>query len=191
MAESIAIFHLARSPFTGVWSVIQALALEQVRRGLPVAIGVLTCPRWSNLYGEALEKLRNAGVKIFSAAVPDWPYTILFPAMIARWRVLGQPWVAWVEEFLDSHDLRECAIHSHNAWLSGAYVPMRFVGAARRVGIVATYHGIQGTPDIICFVANRTDYAVGSAWLGSTSGIFQFLGFCAHRRLVLHLGFVA
>ena len=141
------ILHLARTPFTGVWSVMRTLAIRQAEAGLPVAVGVLAYPRWTQNYGQAFSDLQSKGVAAFTAPIPDLPYTVLFPYLIARWRVTGHPWEHWVAELCHDRQLSRCVVHCHNAWLSGAYVPYRG-DRGLDVGFVATYHGIQGAPEL-------------------------------------------
>jgi glycosyltransferase involved in cell wall biosynthesis len=141
------ILHLARTPFTGVWSVMRNLALYQAQAGYPVAVGVLTYPRWTGQYGQALAELEQAGIATFTAPIPDLPYTALFPYLVARWRITGHPWNRWLAEFCRERNLSRCIVHCHNAWLSGAYVPYRGEQTLD-VRFVATYHGIQGAPEL-------------------------------------------
>lgn len=141
------ILHLARTPFTGVWSVIRNLALCQAGAGLPVAVGVLEYPRWTGQYGRALAELGKAGIATSTAPIPDLPYTALFPYLVARWRWTGNPWEPWISALCRQHNLSQCVVHCHNAWLSGAYVPYRGEKTIH-TGFVATYHGIAGAPEL-------------------------------------------
>jgi len=143
----VAVLHLARTPFTGVWSVIRNLALYQAQAGFPVAVGVLTYPRWTHQYGQALAELEQAGIATFNASIPDLPYTALFPYLVLRWRLTGHPWNGWLAAFCRERNLSRCVIHCHNAWLSGAYLPYRGEQTLD-VRFVATYHGIQGAPEL-------------------------------------------
>lgn len=144
---SYAVLHLARTPFTGVWSVIRNLALYQAQTGYPVAVGILAYPRWTRQYGQALAELQQAGIATFTASIPDLPYTVLFPYLVARWRLTGHPWNEWLTEFCRERNFSQCVVHCHNAWLSGAYLPYRGEQTLN-VRFVATYHGIQGAPEL-------------------------------------------
>ena len=143
--KSFFLLHLARTPFTGVWSVLRSLALYQIQIGLSVAVGVLVHSRWTKQYGQALRDLERAGIETFTNLVPDLPYTALYPYLVARWWLTGHPWEQWIADFARERHLAKCVVHCHNAWLSGAYLPYR-VGRDIDVRFVATYHGIQGAP---------------------------------------------
>lgn len=145
--KRFAVFHLARTPYTGVWSVIRNLALYQTQIGYSVAVGILTYPHWTKQYSKALIDLEKAGITVFTAPIPKLPYTLLFPYLVAYWQVMKHPWEQWIDEFCHQRNLSQCVVHCHNAWLSGAYLPYRGKKTVD-VKFVATYHGIAGAPTL-------------------------------------------
>jgi glycosyltransferase involved in cell wall biosynthesis len=149
-----AILHLARSPFTGVWSVIRSLAGWQKHHGRHVAVGVLETDAWTERYAQGLAELEEQGIPTFTAHIPDLPYTVLFPWLMAKWRLTGHPWERWIPRFCSESEHRSCVVHCHNAWLSGAYVPYRG-DSSIRVGFAATYHGIAGAEQMRRSLARR------------------------------------
>jgi glycosyltransferase involved in cell wall biosynthesis len=139
--------HIARTPFTGVWSVIKALATyQQNQLGMQVGIGIFSYPRWETQYGRQFDALEKIGVKIFRAQIPDWPYTLLFPFLNLTYRVVKSPIIGWLNSFCNGTANRRQILHFHNAWLSGGFVPVNLNG--HKPGLVATYHGIQGAPQL-------------------------------------------
>jgi len=138
--------HVARRPFTGVWSVMQALALHQHDVGVPVAVGIVETPSWHRQYAAQFEALRDRGIVGFSCGSLDVPFSVAFPAHLAAWRVVGSPLRRWAEAFSRDMGVDSCVLHCHNAWLSGSYLPIR--SQEITVGAIATYHGIQGAPQL-------------------------------------------
>ena len=145
-APAYCVIHIARRPFTGVWSVMEALARHQAHDGLPVAVGIIETPWWRRQYAQRLRLLRTEGVSVFSSRSLDVPFSVAFPAHMAAWSVFGSPLRRWAEAFAREAGVEHCVLHCHNAWLSGSYVPIR--SGKIRMGAVATYHGIQGAPQL-------------------------------------------
>lgn len=144
---SPAILHVARRPNTGVWSVIKTLAAHQAGEpGAAVALAVLATPEWHRRYGEELDGLREQGLRCWTVPTADLPFTVAYPLHLLRSQIMGNPVAGWVRRMAAETGTDGCAIHFHNAWLSGAYPPIRADGI--RVGMVATYHGIQGAPQL-------------------------------------------
>ena len=140
-----AVLHVARRPFTGVWSVIRNLAAWQSSDGLAVGVGVLATPEWSRRHAAELESLRAGGWQDGPGPRPV-AFSIAYPLYVLQWPLTGNPIARWAEELARETGRSKCVIHCHNAWLSGAYVPVRMSHTIS--GLIATYHGIQGAPQL-------------------------------------------
>lgn len=130
---SMAILHVARAPRTGVWSVMRQLAVWQMRHGNEVAFGLLLPKSWPIAYREQLDELRRDGFRIFTASSPD-----VFGTAAFAWHQILNPISSWTQTM--SRTGAPVVVHFHNAWLSGAYMPIRVPSVAA----IATFHGIQG-----------------------------------------------
>lgn len=134
MSAPPAILHVARNPRTGVWSLMQALARWQVGQGYRVGLGLLLPPDWRLTHGAQLEALKSEGVNAFEASTPNIPGTLAFLGHQAI-----NPVSDWAKAFAEGASDSKATLHFHNAWLAGAFMPIKAPVAA-----VATYHGIQG-----------------------------------------------
>lgn len=132
MSPRAAVLHVARNPRTGVWSLMRALAGWQLDQGHFVGFGLLLPTDWPEQYRVQLEALRNKGLEIFEGPTPEIPGTL---AMM--YHELCHPVGRWAGQFVERTGGRDVAVHFHNAWLSGAYMPVQ-----APVTPVATYHGI-------------------------------------------------
>jgi glycosyltransferase involved in cell wall biosynthesis len=131
--KSFNILHVARAPRTGVWSVMRQLAHWQLSMGHRVGFGLLIPRNWPNSYEEQLEIAALSGIKIFRAPSPD-----VFGTGAMLYHQLNNPISDWAHQFHRPGDTT--ILHFHNAWLSGAYLPVK----SSDVSTVATFHGIQG-----------------------------------------------
>jgi glycosyltransferase involved in cell wall biosynthesis len=135
------VLHVARRPYTGVWSLMRNLAREQASRpDWDVALGVLHTAAWRERYGSELETLRDEGIACYGCPTPDLPFTVAYPLLIAQWKLTGNRVRNWLADAARRGGHERCTLHCHNAWLSGAYPPVASRGL--RTGMVATYHGI-------------------------------------------------
>lgn len=135
------ILHVARRPYTGVWSLMRNLAREQASRpGHDVALGILHTAAWRSRYGDELDRLRAEGIACYDCPTPDLPFSIAYPLLIAQWKLTGSPVRRWLADAARRGGHRRGAVHFHNAWLSGAYPPV--ATAKLPAAMVATYHGI-------------------------------------------------
>ncbi|MGH1420093.1 MAG: glycosyltransferase family 4 protein [Hyphomicrobiaceae bacterium] len=128
------IIHIARAPQTGVWSVIRQLSIWQRSKGHRVGIGLLIPSSWPKAARDQLEDLRSNGIHIITASSPD-----IFGTGALLYHQLKNPISSWLDNFANVQS--ETIIHFHNAWLAGAYLPLRTVKPS---SAVVTYHGIAG-----------------------------------------------
>ncbi len=148
------VLHVARRPYTGVWSLMRNLAREQASRpDWDVALGILHTAAWRERYGGELETLRAEGITCYGCPTPDLPFSIAYPLLIAQWKVTGNPIQKWFAEQAGRNAHGRGVIHCHNAWLSGAYPPVRAHGV--RSAMVATYHGIAAREQLLVRPARR------------------------------------
>ncbi len=141
------VLHVARRPYTGVWSLMRNLAREQASRpDCDVALGVLHTPAWHRRYGGELETLREEGIPGYGVPTPDLPFSIAYPLLMAQWKLAENPVRKWFVHAARRGGHVRGVVHFHNAWLSGAYPPIRAPNL--HVGMIATYHGIQGAPQL-------------------------------------------
>lgn len=136
MDNRTAVIHVALNPCTGPWSVMRELALAQAESGLyaGVEIGVLHDRRWPSRYADEAARL---GISLLKKEVPrafgtaQFLLQMLFPPGIER----------WVMDVARRAEASNVVIHFHNAWLSGALVPLKSI-AGLKTRCVATFHGV-------------------------------------------------
>jgi glycosyltransferase involved in cell wall biosynthesis len=136
-AARAAVLHVALQPVTGPWSVIRSLAAEQRRTGLyaGVGVGVIAYRDWPAEYRDDLAKFGELG---FIAATPA-----LFGTGSFLWQIWFKPPLReWVQALAVRTNAREVVVHVHNAWLSGALLPIVVDGVT--VTVLATFHGVAG-----------------------------------------------
>ncbi len=127
------IIHIARQPRTGVWSMMRELARWQVSQGYRVVFGLLLPATWPVSYHHQLEEMRAEGVRVFTRDSPD-----VFGTAAYLFHQFSNPMVDWALKV--GQPDTTTVMHFHNAWLSGAYMPIKVPS----VTTVVTYHGIQG-----------------------------------------------
>src|SRR5579883_2111598 len=135
---ALKVLHVARAPYTGVWSLIRQLALWQVSQGYRVALGLLLPDSWPAAYRHQLYELEGEGCRLFTSPSPE-----IFGTAAYAYHQFRHPVWDWVLE-ISQWPGGPPAVHFHNAWLSGAFLPIR----AQTRACVATYHGIQGQDDL-------------------------------------------
>jgi glycosyltransferase involved in cell wall biosynthesis len=116
---------------------MRELSKAQAGSGLyaAVGLGVIADSRWPALY---TTELQTSGLPHYSARTPKMFGTAQF-----RWQRLQRPPIdQWVDDLLARSGATHCVIHFHNAWLSGAFLPLRCV-AQKRARVVATFHGVN------------------------------------------------
>ena len=132
-----AILHVALNPVTGVWSVMRELSKAQAVSGLyaAVGLGVIADSRWPALY---VKELQTSGLPHYTARTPKMFGTAQF-----LWQRIQRPPIdQWVDDLLARSGAKCCVVHFHNAWLSGAFLPLRCV-RQKRARVVATFHGVN------------------------------------------------
>jgi glycosyltransferase involved in cell wall biosynthesis len=132
-----AVLHVALNPVTGVWSVMRELSRAQAASGLyaAVGLGVIADSHWPALYARELE---TSGLPHYAASTPKMFGT----AQILWQRIQRPPIDRWVDDLLARSGAKCCVVHFHNAWLSGAFLPLRCAGK-NRARVVATFHGVN------------------------------------------------
>jgi len=127
---SLAVLHVARNPLTGVWSLMKSLAKAQKQAGYWVGLGLLLTrdwPYWNDLDGW------DGWIR--TAASPRVPGSAAF--LYHEW--FANPIGQWLKTMNDETHGCHRVIHSHNAWLSGA-----FFRSLTGVDLIATFHGVPG-----------------------------------------------
>lgn len=125
-ASSRVVLHVARDPFTGVWSVIKTLCTAQARRGYKVHLGLLASKDWYHW-----DELKSLPCERHVVESPR-----LFGTAAFTYHSFRSPVAAWYK-MLRANDAN-CVIHYHNSWLSGALC-LRDQGVPQ----VVTFHGYQ------------------------------------------------
>lgn len=121
------VLHVARDPYTGVWSAIKSLCAAQARRGYDVHLGLLASRDWP--YRNELESLPC------KCHIVESPW--LFGTAAFAYHSLRSPVAAWARMLRPNGAIS--VIHYHNGWLGGALCL-----ADRGVRQVVTFHGICG-----------------------------------------------
>jgi glycosyltransferase involved in cell wall biosynthesis len=133
-----AVLHIGMNLMTGPWAVARELALAQHRSGryAVVAIGAITDKSWPPHYAQEMESL---GLPYYRKEFPLMP----FGTASVLYQVVRRPGIErWVSDLAAKCGARRVIVHSHNAWLSGVYLPLRRV-ASVEVSFVATFHGVN------------------------------------------------
>lgn len=125
------IIHIARAPRTGVWALMRRLSEWQKDQGHDVHIGVLLPRDWPETHKADLAKMRERGIGVHVARCPK-----IFGTAAFMYHQVYNPVDKWLR--IIDPDERGVVVHLHNAWLSGAFVPLRH----RAARVVATFHGI-------------------------------------------------
>lgn len=144
MNKHKAILHVARQPRTGVWSVMRQLASWQLDQGYRVGFGLLIPKSWPESYRIQLEAVRASGVEVMTAPSPD-----IFGTGAILYHQFHNPISRWTRAF--QHNGERTLVHFHNAWLSGAYLPLR----SKDVSSVVTFHGVAGEHALRCQPVRR------------------------------------
>jgi glycosyltransferase involved in cell wall biosynthesis len=132
-----AILHVALNPLTGPWAVMKQLAKAQAATGLAreVALGLITDASWPRQYEE---ELRDLGLRVFRKHTPK-----MFGTASVLWQYLFPPGIdRWAETLARETGAGRIVVHSHNAWMSGVYLPIRSRGNYS-VQVVVTFHGVN------------------------------------------------
>lgn len=127
------IIHVHRNPNTGVWSIMKDLVrVQNQQHGVISILGVLADKEWQqSSYGD---ELHNIDLPYVLASVPK-----LFGTGAFFLFIVSNPLRKWIRKFKKYYPEMELIVHSHSAWLSGAYVPLPICSG---FGMVATFHGI-------------------------------------------------
>lgn len=132
------ILHVARRPFTGVWSLIKNLVFYQKTvENREVAIGLLLTKSWLQVHAQDLRDFQKIGIPYYTIRTLDISFTLAYLGYMLMWPGTRNPIEGWIRDFSNADT---CVLHFHNAWLSGALTPV--LSGYRNVPMVATYHGI-------------------------------------------------
>ena len=112
---------------------MRQLALWQLRRGYCVGFGLLLSKAWPTSYREQMVEIADAGVTVMTGGSPN-----LFGTAAILYHQFSNPISKWTKKFRPQDE--PLVVHFHNAWLSGAYMPLQ----TPQTTAVVTYHGILG-----------------------------------------------
>jgi glycosyltransferase involved in cell wall biosynthesis len=116
---------------------MRELSKAQAKSGFyaAVGLGVIADSSWPSLYAT---ELQASGLPYFKAYTPKMFGTAQF-----LWQRIQRPPIdRWVDDLLARSKANSCIVHFHNAWLSGAFLPLHCV-AQKRARVVATFHGVN------------------------------------------------
>jgi glycosyltransferase involved in cell wall biosynthesis len=132
-----AVLHVALNPVTGPWSVMRELSKAQAASGLyaSVGLGIIVDACWPMLYQK---ELQASGLPHYWARTPG----LIGTAQFLWQRIQRPPIDHWVDDMLTRSGAECCVVHFHNAWLSGAFLPLRCV-EQKRARVVVTFHGVN------------------------------------------------
>jgi glycosyltransferase involved in cell wall biosynthesis len=136
------VLHVALNPHTGPWSVMKGLALAQ-RAADPrrlVGLGLLTDSAWSAAGYES--ELAGLDLPIYRARVPRVFGTAAFLLQLPR-RPFIEGWAADLARRAGTEGSGGVTLHSHNAWMTGAFLPWRGENRASVARTIVTFHGIN------------------------------------------------
>jgi len=139
--KTCAVLHVALNPLTGPWSVMRELAAAQASSGLyaGVGIGVIHDRSWPEAYRAELRDrdgpcFRQGTVKLFGTAS-------------FLWQAVRRPGIErWVAGLAEKTGARRIVVHCHNAWMTGAFLPLRPAAGCEAV-CVTTFHGVNARLD--------------------------------------------
>lgn len=136
-ASSTAILHVALDPVTGPLSVMKILATAQYETGhyASVGLGVIWSGDWLRLHKAQISAIE---LPFYNTQTPK----LFGTASFLLQRVKRPPVASWANHLARSTGAENVIVHYHNAWLSGAFLPLR--GVKFPVNNVATFHGFAG-----------------------------------------------
>jgi glycosyltransferase involved in cell wall biosynthesis len=137
MDAKAAVFHFALQPMTGPLTVMRLLAKAQSESNLfsGVAVGVFHDKSWPEYYRRDLNAL---DIPFYTAKVPKLPGTLAFLWQSFKRGIIEN----WVKDFAGIVKTDTVILHSHNAWMSGIFLPLRAVNGVK-LRFVATFHGVN------------------------------------------------
>jgi glycosyltransferase involved in cell wall biosynthesis len=132
-----AVLHIALEPVTGPLTVIRTLAVAQRDSGsyTDVAVGVISGGAWLDSHKSIIEQ---SGLRFFHTWSPRCIGTLSF--LLQRFR--RPPIERWASELAGATGAKRVVVHFHNAWLSGAFLPLRATDIP--LCSVVTFHGFAG-----------------------------------------------
>lgn len=131
------VLHVALNPRMGTWSAMRQLAAGQQQSGryAAVGIGVIVDKHWP---ASNQEQLTETVPFTYRAATPA-----VFGTASSLFQCMRPPGIErWVSDLTHRTDTDRVAIHFHNGWQSGVFLPLRIAASLRTV-CVATTHGVN------------------------------------------------
>jgi glycosyltransferase involved in cell wall biosynthesis len=127
------ILHVHRNPNTGVWAMMKNLSREQSKEpGVLSIMGIMADRDW--IASSYLAELREWGRPCLFTKVPK-----LFGTGAYLLFVASNPLRDWTRRLYQVFPDAEVIIHSHSAWMMGAFFPLPH---RARAAVVTTFHGI-------------------------------------------------
>jgi glycosyltransferase involved in cell wall biosynthesis len=131
------VLQVGLRPQTGIWTLMrELLAWQNQRAGVLAVGGYLGDQEWVASYGSQLGQL---GIPFLFENIPD----------IWRWgverhlrQVFRSPVNRWIAALYHKYRPRRIAVHFHDAWLSGGFLPVRAPENCDLVAL-ATFNGIS------------------------------------------------
>ena len=134
------ILHVARTPKSGVWSLMTNLATWQAQGPDIAAMRIITDRTWPESQDRELSGLDlDTGTRRL-----PWMYsgTANFLSHLAL-----SPLPQWIAELERRHRPRAVVVHFHDAWRAGAFLPIRS-NVSLPVRTLATFHGVGAGPTL-------------------------------------------
>lgn len=110
---------------------MRQLGQWQLSQGYRVGIGLLLPGSWPQYYRDQVAEMRESGIDVFTSESPD-----IFGTGAMLYHQFRNPINCWVQAFR-AGDMG-LTVHFHDAWLSGAFMPLP------DAKVIVTYHGIAG-----------------------------------------------
>jgi glycosyltransferase involved in cell wall biosynthesis len=127
------VLHVHRNPSTGVWAMMKNLSREQSKEpGVLSIMGIMADRDW--IASSYLAELREWGRPCLFAKVPK-----LFGTGAYLLFVASNPLRGWTRRLYQVFPDAEVLVHSHSAWMMGAFFPLPH---RARAAVVTTFHGI-------------------------------------------------
>ena len=129
------------NPHTGCWSVMKQLASAQRDTGryAGIALGLITDRSWPREYEAELGSL---GIRVYRRRTPK-----MFGTLQHLYQMVRRPGIeGWVDDLAKRTRADHVVVHFHNAWTSGAFVPLRRTRSP--ASVVVTFHGIAGAASL-------------------------------------------
>ncbi|MCL5023034.1 MAG: glycosyltransferase family 4 protein [Nitrospirae bacterium] len=134
--RKLVILHVARTPVTGVWTLIRNLSKWQAANAnYTVALRLIVDKKWPRRHYDELRSL-SLQMDVKYEKMPWFGFgTLNYISHLAF-----NPLRKWIIEIERQYEPELIVVHFHNAWLSGAYLPVQAKAAELR--FICTFHGV-------------------------------------------------